>query len=187
MTALHHIHEAGILFNLRERSTLEDQRPYTFMVRFHVTGKSDLSGSPSHSARHWLTFLVLYIVAGWHDAELKANGGGGGGSVVLHEVGPLQANEFGGKLLVEIIHTSFRAFTAHPFRTHTYRLMSAPGQGYAFRTSVGGNTYTRDHRAWCPFRFSTQANLDQDKIWSPLKNRRRGPGERKRMRGSPSP
>eukprot|EP00752_Nemacystus_decipiens_P008749 g7810.t1 len=31
MTALHHIHEAGILYNLRERSKLEDQRPFTFM------------------------------------------------------------------------------------------------------------------------------------------------------------
>lgn len=32
MTALHHIHEAGILFNLGERSKLKNQRPYTFMV-----------------------------------------------------------------------------------------------------------------------------------------------------------
>ncbi|CAM9488990.1 unnamed protein product, partial [Ectocarpus sp. 13 AM-2016] len=31
MTSLHHIHEAGILYNLRERSELEGQRPYTFM------------------------------------------------------------------------------------------------------------------------------------------------------------
>ncbi|CBJ30507.1 conserved unknown protein [Ectocarpus siliculosus] len=31
MTSLHHIHEAGILHNLRERSKLQDQRPYTFM------------------------------------------------------------------------------------------------------------------------------------------------------------
>eukprot|EP00903_Cladosiphon_okamuranus_P006316 g6191.t2 len=31
MTALHHIHEAGILFNLKERSKVEGQRPYTFM------------------------------------------------------------------------------------------------------------------------------------------------------------
>ncbi|CAB1102969.1 unnamed protein product [Ectocarpus sp. CCAP 1310/34] len=31
MTSLHHIHEAGILYNLRERSKLESQRPYTFM------------------------------------------------------------------------------------------------------------------------------------------------------------
>lgn len=34
MTSLHHIHEAGILYNLGERSNLEDQRPYTFMVSF---------------------------------------------------------------------------------------------------------------------------------------------------------
>lgn len=34
MTSLHHIHEAGILYNLRERSKLEGQRPYTFMVSF---------------------------------------------------------------------------------------------------------------------------------------------------------
>lgn len=34
MTALHHIHEAGILYNLGERSKLKDQRPYTFMVSF---------------------------------------------------------------------------------------------------------------------------------------------------------
>lgn len=34
MTALHHIHEAGILHNLGERSKLKDQRPYTFMVSF---------------------------------------------------------------------------------------------------------------------------------------------------------
>lgn len=32
MTSLHHIHEAGILYNLGERSKLRDQRPYTFMV-----------------------------------------------------------------------------------------------------------------------------------------------------------
>ncbi|CAM9750268.1 unnamed protein product, partial [Ectocarpus sp. 8 AP-2014] len=31
MTSLHHIHEAGILHNLRERSKLRNQRPYTFM------------------------------------------------------------------------------------------------------------------------------------------------------------
>eukprot|EP00752_Nemacystus_decipiens_P009414 g8417.t1 len=31
MTSLHHIHEAGILYNLAERSKLRDQRPYTFM------------------------------------------------------------------------------------------------------------------------------------------------------------
>ncbi|CAM9101018.1 unnamed protein product, partial [Hapterophycus canaliculatus] len=31
MTALHHIHEAGILHNLGERSKLKGQRPYTFM------------------------------------------------------------------------------------------------------------------------------------------------------------
>lgn len=33
MTALHHIHEASILYNLRERSKLDNQKPYTFMVR----------------------------------------------------------------------------------------------------------------------------------------------------------
>lgn len=33
MTALHHIHEAGILYNLGERAKLDNQRPYTFMVR----------------------------------------------------------------------------------------------------------------------------------------------------------
>lgn len=33
MTALHHIHEASILYNLGERAKLDDQRPYTFMVR----------------------------------------------------------------------------------------------------------------------------------------------------------
>ncbi|CAM9813342.1 unnamed protein product, partial [Sphacelaria rigidula] len=31
MTALHHIHEPGILHNLRERAKVENQRPYTFM------------------------------------------------------------------------------------------------------------------------------------------------------------
>ncbi|CAM9430839.1 unnamed protein product, partial [Hapterophycus canaliculatus] len=31
MTSLHHIHEAGILYNLAERSKLRNQRPYTFM------------------------------------------------------------------------------------------------------------------------------------------------------------
>ena len=36
MTSLHHIHEAGILHNLRERSKLEDQRPYTFMANVLV-------------------------------------------------------------------------------------------------------------------------------------------------------
>lgn len=34
MTSLHHIHEAGILYNLGERSKLRNQRPYTFMVSF---------------------------------------------------------------------------------------------------------------------------------------------------------
>lgn len=33
MTALHHIHEPGILYNLGERAKLDFQRPYTFMVR----------------------------------------------------------------------------------------------------------------------------------------------------------
>ena len=33
MTALHHIHEASILYNLRIRSAIDNQRPYTFMVR----------------------------------------------------------------------------------------------------------------------------------------------------------
>lgn len=32
MTSMHHIHEAGILYNLGERSRIRDQRPYTFMV-----------------------------------------------------------------------------------------------------------------------------------------------------------
>ncbi|CAN0392281.1 unnamed protein product, partial [Hapterophycus canaliculatus] len=31
MTALHHIHEAGILHNLGQRAQVKDQRPYTFM------------------------------------------------------------------------------------------------------------------------------------------------------------
>ncbi|CAM9665996.1 unnamed protein product [Ascophyllum nodosum] len=31
MTALHHIHEASILYNLGERAKLDNQRPYTFM------------------------------------------------------------------------------------------------------------------------------------------------------------
>ncbi|CAM9182178.1 unnamed protein product, partial [Sphacelaria rigidula] len=33
MTALHHIHEPGILYNLKERSRPWRQTPYTFMVR----------------------------------------------------------------------------------------------------------------------------------------------------------
>lgn len=33
MTALHYIHEAGILYNLGRRAVLDNQRPYTFMVR----------------------------------------------------------------------------------------------------------------------------------------------------------
>lgn len=33
MTALHHIHEPGILYNLGERSKIDNQKPYTFMVR----------------------------------------------------------------------------------------------------------------------------------------------------------
>lgn len=32
MTSLHNIHEAGILYNLGERSKIKNQRPYTFMV-----------------------------------------------------------------------------------------------------------------------------------------------------------
>jgi myosin heavy subunit len=31
MTALFHIHEPGILHNLRERAKIEDQKPYNFM------------------------------------------------------------------------------------------------------------------------------------------------------------
>eukprot|EP00752_Nemacystus_decipiens_P009298 g8309.t1 len=31
MTALHHLHEAGILYNLGQRAALKDQKPYTFM------------------------------------------------------------------------------------------------------------------------------------------------------------
>ncbi|CAM9603433.1 unnamed protein product, partial [Sphacelaria rigidula] len=31
MTALHHIHEPGILYNLGERSKIDNQKPYTFM------------------------------------------------------------------------------------------------------------------------------------------------------------
>lgn len=45
MTSLHHIHEASILYNLRERAKVDNQRPYTFMVRvlfdsftYRVTG-----------------------------------------------------------------------------------------------------------------------------------------------------
>lgn len=54
MTALHHIHEAGILHNLGERSKLKDQRPYTFMVNFpcctHIGGGADrLSSSAFRS------------------------------------------------------------------------------------------------------------------------------------------
>lgn len=33
MTALHHLHEAGILYNLGQRADLKNQKPYTFMVR----------------------------------------------------------------------------------------------------------------------------------------------------------
>lgn len=41
MTALHHIHEPGILHNLKERSRPWRQTPYTFMVRiaFGLGGK----------------------------------------------------------------------------------------------------------------------------------------------------
>lgn len=34
MTALHHIHEPSILFNLGERAKLDNQQPYTFMVGY---------------------------------------------------------------------------------------------------------------------------------------------------------
>lgn len=34
MTALHHIHEAGLLYNLGQRARLDDQKPYTFMVSY---------------------------------------------------------------------------------------------------------------------------------------------------------
>jgi len=43
MTALHHINEAAILYNLGERSKLKDQRPYTFMVRILVKPMLDES------------------------------------------------------------------------------------------------------------------------------------------------
>lgn len=33
MTALHHIHEPGLLYNLGQRARLDNQTPYTFMVR----------------------------------------------------------------------------------------------------------------------------------------------------------
>lgn len=36
MAAMHHIHEPGILHNLRERAKLENQRPNTFMVTLGV-------------------------------------------------------------------------------------------------------------------------------------------------------
>lgn len=42
MTALHHIHEAGILYNLGERSKLRNQRPYTFMVRQAALAATDV-------------------------------------------------------------------------------------------------------------------------------------------------
>lgn len=32
MTALHYIHEAGMLHNLRQRANFDDQISYTFMV-----------------------------------------------------------------------------------------------------------------------------------------------------------
>lgn len=40
MTALHHIHEAGMLHNLGQRAQLRDQKPYTFMVWRHGTEAS---------------------------------------------------------------------------------------------------------------------------------------------------
>lgn len=40
MTALHHLHEAGILHNLGQRAQLKDQRPYTFMVSLYRHAQS---------------------------------------------------------------------------------------------------------------------------------------------------
>lgn len=60
MTALHHIHEAGILYNLGERSKLKDQRPYTFMVSYTLlqTGMArQIACLARRSTR--LTFWVL--------------------------------------------------------------------------------------------------------------------------------
>lgn len=59
MTALHHIHEPGILYNLKERSRPWRQTPYTFMVsqRWAVGGHSALAslvlryGAPPHLAQ----------------------------------------------------------------------------------------------------------------------------------------
>lgn len=46
MTALHYIHEAGILHNLRERSKLSNQRPYSFMVSFLCHAQERSGQSP---------------------------------------------------------------------------------------------------------------------------------------------
>lgn len=43
MTALHHIHEPSLLFNLGERAKLDNQRPYTFMVR-PEEGEGEMGG-----------------------------------------------------------------------------------------------------------------------------------------------
>lgn len=45
MTSLHHIHEASILYNLGERAKLENQRPYTFMVRPEAEGRKKKGGA----------------------------------------------------------------------------------------------------------------------------------------------
>ena len=39
MTAMHHIHEPGILHNLKERSRPWRQTPYTFMVSKQATAR----------------------------------------------------------------------------------------------------------------------------------------------------
>lgn len=56
MTALHHIHEASILYNLGERAKLDNQNPYTFMVRIECNAmavESCMHGAPEvqHAAR----------------------------------------------------------------------------------------------------------------------------------------
>lgn len=48
MTSLHHIHEAGIMYNLGERSKLRNQRPYTFMVSTQKWQKIWVRSHPSH-------------------------------------------------------------------------------------------------------------------------------------------
>lgn len=81
MTSLHHIHEAGIMYNLGERAKLRNQRPYTFMVSPQVGEDVGVATPPplGASVHVHLASLVFLLPLGAckppccvHDGRAKA-------------------------------------------------------------------------------------------------------------------